>query len=323
MSLCQSIPLEEAASKQMFLAQPALLDGDARSSMKLDTESVVFKAESSFLKQLGALTYRELVNTKRDTAALIGRFGVTLILSLLFGLIFLDAGRRDNADYTNFTSHFGAITMIMISSMFGAAQPVMLSFPYERPMFLREYSTGTYSAFAYFLSKLLVEIPMNFIQTLEQFILCYFLVGMRGNFILIVLAAWALSMCSCSVAVMMGCAVGDVKSVTELAPLLFVPQMLFVGFFIRTSLIPIFLRWAQYLCSLKYAMNLIILTEFSLSLDSCSDSAAARDNCRGLIDSNDIDAKNYWIYIILLFALFAAFRIVALIMLTEKAKKFY
>jgi hypothetical protein len=33
--------------------------------------------------------------------------------------------------------------MVLISGMFGQAQPVMLSFPYERPMFMREYSTGT------------------------------------------------------------------------------------------------------------------------------------------------------------------------------------
>jgi hypothetical protein len=76
-----------------------------------------------------------------------------------------------------------------------------------------------------------------------------------------------------------------------MAPLLFVPQMLFVGFFISTSNIPIFLRsgrqplhvvpfhlqivlcvftrWAQYLCSLKYSMNIVLLSEFSSSNKSC------------------------------------------------------
>jgi hypothetical protein len=61
-----------------------------------------------------------------------------------------------------------------------------------------------------------------------------------------------------------GCLVADVKDVSELAPLLFVPQLLFAGFFIRTSLIPIFLRWAQYLCAIKYAINLVLLTEFNV-----------------------------------------------------------
>lgn len=43
--------------------------------------------------------------------------------------------------------------MVSIGSMMGSAQPVMLAFPLERPVFLREYATGTYSVLAYFMSK--------------------------------------------------------------------------------------------------------------------------------------------------------------------------
>lgn len=168
-----------------------------------------------------------------------------------------------------------------------------------------------------------IELFLTFTQTLAQYILVYFMVNMQGNFILIVLASFGLGLASSSVAVMLGCLVSDVKSVTELAPLLFVPQMLFVGFFIKTSQIPIFLRWAQYLCSLKYAMNLIILTEFNSSNHSCSRSPEAAENCNNLIESNNISRYQFYIYIILLFVLFAAFRLVGAIILTQKAKKFY
>jgi ABC-type multidrug transport system permease subunit len=241
----------------------------------------------------------------------------------LFGLIFYNAASRDNADNTNFTAHFGSITMCLISSMFGGAQPVLLAFPYERPMFLREHSTGTYSSMAYFIAKALVELPMNLSLNLEAYVLTYFLVGMCGNFFYIALCAWGLSMSSNSVAVLLGSIAGDPKTVTELTPLLFVPQMLFVGFFIRTSMIPTFLRWAQYLCSLKYAMNLIILTEFDVSLPSCNTSPQARANCENLIQSNNIQADAWYVYMLLLFAIFCLFRVLAAIVLHEKAKTFY
>jgi hypothetical protein len=141
MNLSQTLSAEEVESKQMYMKVPLELE-DSKQSVKFDQE-VVFKTEASFTKQLFALTKREVVNTYRDVAALAGRFGVTIILNLLYGLIFLNAGGRDNGDPTDFNSHFGAVTMVLISSMFGSAQPVMLSFPFERPMFLREYSTGT------------------------------------------------------------------------------------------------------------------------------------------------------------------------------------
>ncbi len=164
---------------------------------------------------------------------------------------------------------------------------------------------------------------MTFAQTLIQFLLVYFLVDMQGSYILLVLATFGVGIASCSVAVALGCSVSDVKSVTELAPLLFVPQMLFVGFFIRTSQIPVFLRWAQYLCSLKYAMNLVIMTEFDLELDSCRSSEAARNNCHNVIVNNDIETDRYWVYILILFALFAAFRLLGAAILVQKAKRFY
>ena len=63
--------------------------------------------------------------------------------SLLFGLIFLGAGNRDDAFDNNFNSHFGAVTFLLISAMFGPAEAAMLAFPFERPMFMREYATGT------------------------------------------------------------------------------------------------------------------------------------------------------------------------------------
>jgi len=94
--------------------------------------------EASFGKQLYKLLERELVANKRDTAALVGRFGITIFLNTLFGLIFANAGARDAAKGDGLSSHFGAIVMVTIGSMFGTAQPVMLGFPLERPIFLRE-----------------------------------------------------------------------------------------------------------------------------------------------------------------------------------------
>lgn len=88
------------------------------------------------------------------------------------------------------------------------------------------------------------------------------------------------------------------------------------------SQIPIFLRWAQYTCSLKYAMNLIIATEFSLSLPSCQD-PAAKENCQYLITSNNIDLNLIWFYILMLGVIFFTLRILGALILVEKAKTFY
>lgn len=55
--------------------------------------------------------------------------------------------------------------------MFGAAQPVLLSFPLERPTFLREYATATYGVLPYFLSKTAVELVLTLMTASIRFAL--------------------------------------------------------------------------------------------------------------------------------------------------------
>lgn len=143
MSLSQMETVEALEAKKAFMeVHPSLLE-DSNESIRLGDSVIEFTAERSFATQMYALTERETVNVYRDTNALIGRFVISGILNLLFGIIFLNAGGRGNDTNDDFNTHFGAIAMVLISGMFASAQTVMLSFPYERPMFLREYSTGT------------------------------------------------------------------------------------------------------------------------------------------------------------------------------------
>ena len=286
-----------------------------------DEDEFVAPEVAGAVTQLYWLFLRELRSIYRDTGALIGRFGVTIFLNLLFGCIWLGAGDEDDSQLSKMNAHFGAITMVTISAMFGSAQPVMIMFPFERPMFMREYSTGTYSSWTYFMTKTMLDAPLTLMQTIVQWGLIYPMVELQGNFAWIILASWGLGCASASCGMALGCAVTDVKDVTELAPLLFVPQLLFAGFFIQTSEIPIFLRWAQYLCGVKYALNIILSTEFHEDNDSCSGDAAS--NCAAILDNNEIEADLMWFYVLMLVALFGAFRLLAAVVLVQKSKRFY
>ena len=154
-------------------------------------------------------------------------------------------------------------------------------------------------------------------------IILYWSINLQGRFIFILLALFGLFMASNSVAVVMGALVTDVKTVTELAPLTMIPQILFAGFFIRTSSIPVFLRWAQWLCSLKYTVNIVLLTEFNAKNSSCLTSPEATQNCANVLHENGIKADEYYISIIMLAVLIVTLRMIGPIILARKAKRFY
>lgn len=209
--------------------------------------------------------------------------------------------------------------MVVMMSMFGTAQPALLAFPEERPVFLREYSTNHYSVFSYFLSRLTMEAFITALQILVQAVITYFLIEFRSDFLMYYLNMYALAMASTALAVLLGCSVEDPKLGQEMLPILFVPQMLFSGFFVVPELIPVWLRWARYLCSLTYSIRIALLLEFGNGCGSEGGDIA----CEQLLLNIDADEDDTWWYWLILVALFACLRIFALYVLQQKAVKFF
>ena len=135
-----------------------------------------------------------------------------------------------------------------------------------------------------------------------------------------------LSVSSTAVAVLLGCAVEDPKMATEFLPLLFVPQLLFAGFFVRTDLIPAWLQWAQYLCSLTYGVRLALLAEFGDCARNENNEYYTPDQpniCANLLEVNQVNEDDKPLYWGILWGLFIVFRLSGLALLRKKATKFY
>ena len=89
----------------------------------------------------------------------------------------------------------------------------------------------------------------------------------------------------CAIAAMISAGMDSVEGAAALMPVVLVPQMLFVGLFVRVDQIPTFIRWARHLCVLKYATSAEVLSEFA-----CKDAAP----CRDYLESNDYHALSMW-----------------------------
>uniref|UniRef100_A0A7S4LQW6 ABC transporter domain-containing protein n=1 Tax=Oxyrrhis marina TaxID=2969 RepID=A0A7S4LQW6_OXYMA len=283
---------------------------------KLGTQSHGFFAE------LAALFPREVRNTFRDKATLGARFGVSTLLNIIYSSIFWGVGDTDSLEY-DLQSHSGAITFFCIGGMFSAAQPLLLTFPFERPVFLREHSSGMYGVAPYFVSKMLAELPLHLLVSILTYLIGYWSCGFNGSFIGLVLGTWAISSVAASTALLVGSSVADIKKGLELVPAIFVPQILFAGFFIKIELIPEFLRWLQYACFLKWGVNIVLTEEFK-DIDKCLPTmGACQDGPTFLESSLDTSEDTYWLNWGILIGLFVVFRITAAAGLKGKAKALY
>lgn len=154
-----------------------------------------------------------------------------------------------------------------------------------------------------------------------QTVISYFFLGITMHIALFFAIIYTLAMAATAVAVLLGCSVGDPNLGQEFLPVLFVPQLLFAGFFIPTDFIPIWLHWAQYLCSLTYAVRLTLKYDFQ----ECADAAeAATDSpCLNLLENSYVDQLPAYVSWFILVALFLFFRISALLVLKRKAMTFF
>mmetsp|Transcript_54955 Transcript_54955/g.129860 ORF Transcript_54955/g.129860 Transcript_54955/m.129860 type:complete len:144 (-) Transcript_54955:21-452(-) len=140
--------------------------------------------------------------------------------------------------------------------------------------------------------------------------------GLHGNFFFIVLGVALLGLVSASTSLVISAGSANVNMAIQLSPILFVPQILFSGIFIQTSAIPVFLRWAQYLCSLKYAVNLISIVEFKHHHPAGYGPAV--DHFLGTQDVYDAEIASYCG---ILAAVFVGFRSTACFILAWKGRQ--
>ncbi|CAE7895532.1 ABCG4, partial [Symbiodinium microadriaticum] len=133
---------------------------------------------AGFCLQLWSLTKREAQGVWRNVPGLVASVVMPAVLNLLFALIFFQVGDVNAADYTEM-AHFGGLFQVAIGGIFGIAQPLLLRFPMDRGIFLREYATQTYGAVPYFLSKTLVELPQSLLNATICWTSAYWLMGLH------------------------------------------------------------------------------------------------------------------------------------------------
>ena len=106
----------------------------------------------------------------------------------------------------------------------------------------------------YFVSKLTCEIPVALVQTGLLWLVVYWLIGfqvpaphircaspltrfmlIQGNFLLLAVCTCLMGVVAASSAILIGACASNVMAAMQTAPLVFVPQLLFSGFFISVS----------------------------------------------------------------------------------------
>jgi ABC-type multidrug transport system permease subunit len=166
-----------------------------------------------------------------------GRIIQTVILALFTGAIYWRIPKGDvvNMNQRAIWDKNGFLFFNSISLFMSSMNPVILTFPAERGVFLKEENAKLYKAVNYFIGRTLIEIPFLIFAPVVWAMIIYWMIELNddsaGNILFFIFVCILQSFCGNSLGLLGGSAFPDPKIAMGLLPILMLPFMLFAGFY--------------------------------------------------------------------------------------------
>ena len=192
-----------------------------------DLEPLQEPERPPFWVQLWELTKRSWITYVRNPISLKARVMQYVIQALLIGFVYFHlsytpTGARDRE---------GALFFVVVSQIMSSLNSVLLTFPLERILLVREQSNGMYSVTSYFLGKFISTLPFEFFFPTFLTLVIYWMVQFTATPGIRVFMFWltlvALNFASASLGLMLGCLFPNAEVAVTLAPVIIIPFMLF------------------------------------------------------------------------------------------------
>jgi hypothetical protein len=216
---------------------------------------------TGLFKQWIELTKRHFKFVVRTPLASVVSLVQALTLAFVIGSIFYQLGYVAPA---SIQGRVGVLFFIMINGAFGLAQTTG-AFIEERLLINRERASGSYAAFPYFMSRVVVDTPKDLLQIILYCIIMYWMAelnpGVTRFFTFI-----AICVCSALVAgslfALIGSLAPNVTVGNILVPVITVFFFLFAGFFISAAAIPPWWIWMYWWSFFRYTYPALMINEF-------------------------------------------------------------
>lgn len=219
---------------------------------------------TSFCYQFSLLCRRNFLNLIRLPQTSYVKLLTTCLTALFAVLLFYNVG-TDKAGIQNIQ---GSLFFITMNISFNAIQNVILIFPDERPVFLREVNNNMYGSSPYFWAKVISELPFSIMTPVIFGSIVYYLIGFNPafeNFVFFLIILILIYNASSGYSLIISASFSDKQLAVTLTPVLIIPFMLFAGFFVSSDNIPVFLKEFEYLSIFKYGYESLMHNQFDSS----------------------------------------------------------
>lgn len=215
---------------------------------------------TSFWTQFTVLMGRTFKQSKPDILSKLSLIQ-NIMLAVVTALIWFQTPYIEESIADRYALLFFTIVYWNFTPMFQS----LFSFPNERTVVNKERASGYYRLSAYYLAKVISELPLVILQPTLYLTIVYWAAGLNKSesFLTMLFLVLLTTVAAQSVGLFIGALVMDFKKSIVIAALYALTSMLLGGFYQKN--IPSWLQWFQYLSYLTYCYEAALTTEFTTS----------------------------------------------------------
>ncbi|KAM3319908.1 ABC transporter G family member 8 [Capsicum chacoense] len=245
-------------------------------------------------------------------------------VGLVLGTIYINIGFGK----AGIAKRFGlfAFTLTFLLSSTTETLPIFIN---ERPILLRETSSGVYRLSSYLIANTLVFLPYLLAVSILYSISLYFLVGLCYSwpaFTYFVITIWIIVLMANSFVLFLSSVAPNYIAGTTLVTLLLAGSFLFSGYFISKETMPKFWTMLHYLSMYKYGLDALLINEYSCLVDKCliwydEKNKVCMVSGRDVLDKRGLHQRQRWTNIYVLIGFFVFYRLLWLMVLIRRISR--
>lgn len=226
------------------------------------------KFANSWLREFYILLRRAAIQKFRNWTTLLGSLAQSVVLTLLLGFAFFRLGD----DQQSVLARNGALFFIPVNTAFTVLFPVVSVFPLERAILRKERRGNSYRVSTFFISRVLVELPGEFLTRVPYLVALYWLVNFKpaaSNFFIFLGINCLLLFVGIALGFMVSSVSANLEIANIIAPLIVVIFLLFGSNLLPVSACPPWFVWLHWISFFSYAYAPLVLNEFSGRVFTC------------------------------------------------------
>uniref|UniRef100_A0A2P2Q2T5 ABC transporter family protein n=1 Tax=Rhizophora mucronata TaxID=61149 RepID=A0A2P2Q2T5_RHIMU len=285
--------------------------------------SIDIRYKSSRLQEIFVLYNRFWKIIYRTRQLLLTNTIEALVVGLVLGTIYINIGYGKEG----MEKRFGlfAFTLTFLLSSTTETLPIFIN---ERPIVLRETSSGVYRLSSYLMANTLVFLPYLLSVAIIYSFSVYFLVGLCSSwqaFAYFVLVIWIIVLMANSFVLFLSSLAPNYIAGTSLVTILLASFFLFSGYFISQGSMPKYWLFMHFFSMYKYALDALLINEYSCLVTKCflwhEESKSCMMTGGDVLQKRGLHERQRWTNIYILIGFFVFYRVLCLFMLIRRVSR--